>query len=62
MQNIDLSNYFIRKHKMLVLEGKVKTELNEKYKEKLAQSILYYDGSGWTNTPTMTSLWKNKEK
>jgi len=47
LQNIDFSNYFIQKHKLLVLEGKVKTKLNEKYKEKLAQNILYYDGNGW---------------
>ncbi|MFX0133499.1 MAG: hypothetical protein ACFFDN_07645 [Candidatus Hodarchaeota archaeon] len=46
--DIRLSHTFERLHNKLLLEGKIKSELNrEEYRKKLSQGILYFDGKKW---------------
>lgn len=60
LMSITFSNHFKQKHKRAQLEGKIRSELNEEYKENLKNGILYYDGQNWVSTPTMTAYWKDK--
>jgi hypothetical protein len=53
-QGLPLSSHFFeQKHSQAVIEGKVTSVLNDEYWENLKHSILYWDGTEWTSTPTM---------
>jgi len=60
LQDIRYSYTFTEKHKKALLEGKIRSVLDEKYRIDLAQRLLYWDGQNWASTPTMNSYWKNK--
>lgn len=51
--DIILGHFFMKKHAHARLEGKVKSVLNNEYKEHLIKGIFYWDGENWTNVPTM---------
>jgi hypothetical protein len=51
--DVILSHFFMNKHAQARLEGKVKSVLNDEYKEHLIKGILYWDGENWSSRPTM---------
>ena len=63
LQGVRLSHAFERLHKKLLLEVKIKSELNkEKYKKELESGLLYYDGEKWVNHHAMSNPWNDIEK
>jgi hypothetical protein len=52
LENVVFSHGFMQLHKEGVRAGKIKSILDEKYRENLMRGILYYDGQGWLSTPT----------
>jgi hypothetical protein len=47
--DIDLTNNFRFMHRKAVREGKITSELNEQYKQRLFSRLLYYNGKEWTS-------------
>jgi len=47
------SDSFWLRHRELRAAGKISSELNDAYYENLKKSVLYWDGTQWTSTPTM---------
>lgn len=52
VNNIIFSHGFILFHDEAVRAGKLKSTLDEKYRENLFKGVLYYDGQGWVNIRT----------
>jgi len=53
VEDVTLSHGFMQKHHEAILAGEVHSDINNpSYKEALISSVLYYDGQGWTRTPT----------
>jgi len=58
IQDVRFSHTFEQMHKEARLKGKIKSELNEEYRNNLAKGLLYYDGENWISKPTMSNSWK----
>ncbi len=56
---LHLSDDFISRFNKLKKEGKINIPLTSFPKNKLLSEILYWDGTEWTKTPTMTKFWKD---
>jgi len=56
LQNIQLSHSFELLHRRAAKEGKITSTLNDQYIKDLSY-LLYYDGTGWTSTPSMANEW-----
>lgn len=53
VEDVNLSHGFMTMHRQALEAGKVHSDLNDpRYKETLMQGVLYFDGRGWTTTPT----------
>jgi hypothetical protein len=53
VEDVTLSHGFMQKHREALIAGRVHSSLDDpRYKEALAKGVLYYDGRGWTTTPT----------
>jgi hypothetical protein len=52
VENVVFSHGFMQMHQEGVLAGKLKSTLDEKYRENIKNGILYYDGRGWISKPT----------
>jgi hypothetical protein len=53
VKDVTLSHGFMQMHHEALVSGKVNSDINDpSYKEALMNGILYYDGRGWTATPT----------
>jgi len=46
------SDSFWLRHRELKAAGKISSELNDAYYEKLKKGVLYWDGTQWTSTPS----------
>jgi hypothetical protein len=50
--NVNYSDQFEKMHRKLFSENKITSELNQDYKARLMQGLLYYDGQKWVSNPT----------
>ena len=50
--NVNFSDPFERMHRKYLSENKITSELNNDYKARLMQGLLYYDGQNWVSQPT----------
>jgi len=55
--NIHTSHAFETKHANAVLNGLIKSKLNDEYLNTLEEGILYFNGSAWVSEPAMSSKW-----
>ena len=59
LQDVKGSDYFRLQHRDLKAAGKITSVLDDAYYEDLKKGVLYWDGTGWTSTPTMNRNWNN---
>jgi hypothetical protein len=52
VEDLIFSHSFIQMHREARRAGQVGSVLDDKYREELIKGLLYYDGRGWTPTPT----------
>lgn len=52
IKDIIASHRFMQMHNEALQEGKISSTLDEQFIENLKKGILYYDGQGWTSSPT----------
>jgi hypothetical protein len=57
-QDVIISHFFMQKHMTDLAAGKIKSAINEKYKQDLIKRVLYWDGQKWTNKPAVNLHWK----
>jgi hypothetical protein len=50
--DVQYNTLFRQKHSAAVREEKIRSELNEEYKNALKNGLLYFDGKEWTSRPT----------
>ncbi len=56
VESVIFSHGFIQLHSEAVREGKIKSTLDEKYRENLKKGVVYFDGQKWVNWPTPTGF------
>lgn len=57
IKEIHPSDIFRRKHQQLKDQGKIDSELDDEYFERLKEGLLYYDGKQWVSHPAMRNPW-----
>ena len=59
VEDVRFSHDFEQKHKELLMDGKIDSQLGEEYRENLRLGFLYYDGEKWVPEATMNrKRWK----
>jgi hypothetical protein len=53
LQDVKASDFFLDRHRDLKAAGKITSTLDDAYYDALKKGVLYWDGTGWTSTPTM---------
>ena len=57
IQAIHPSDSFRSAHKALRDQGKIDSELDDEYFERLKEGLLYFDGKQWVSHPSMRNSW-----
>lgn len=57
IQAIRASDSFRSAHKLLREQGKIDSELDDEYFERLKEGLLYFDGKQWVSQPAMRNPW-----
>jgi hypothetical protein len=58
LQDVIIGHEFMQKHMTDLAAGKIKSAINEEYKQDLIKRVLYWDGEMWMNKPAVNLHWK----
>ncbi len=58
IQQIRFTDDFVLWHRNARSEGKINSEINQEYEDKLRNGFLYYDGQKWVSQPAVNRNWE----